>query len=99
MRNALYLSFILLAAIPALAGGTQIINASCENAITKAEMLAAQRKWWTDRPDPKAPVLNIRSHGNFAKQALLPLGKVVSDIGTPSCLLASEAASFWHEPT
>lgn len=38
-------------------------------------MLAAQRKWWTDRPDPKAPVLNIRTHGNFAKQALLALGK------------------------
>jgi hypothetical protein len=41
-------------------------------------MLAAQRKWWADRPDPKAPVLNIRTHGNFAKQALLPLGKIWS---------------------
>jgi hypothetical protein len=78
MRNALRLSFILLAAIPALAGGTQVINATCENAIAKAEVLAAQRKWWPDRPDPKAPVLNIRTHGNFAKQVLLPLGKVWS---------------------
>jgi len=78
MRNALRLSFVLLTAIPALAGRTQIINASCEDAITEAEVLAAQRKWWPDRPDPKAPVLNIRTHGNFAKQALLPLGRIWS---------------------
>jgi hypothetical protein len=78
MRYALRLSFIVLAAIPALAGGTQVVNTTCENAIIKAEVLAAQRKWWPDRPDPKAPVLNIRTHGNFAKQALLPLGKVWS---------------------
>ena len=78
MRNALRLSFILLAAIPALAGETRIINAGCEKAITKAEVLAAQRKWWPDRPDPKAPVLNIRTHANFAKQVLLPLGRVWS---------------------
>ena len=78
MRNTLRLSFVLLAAIPAIAGGTQTINATCETAITKAEVLAAQRKWWPDRLDPKAPVLNIRTHSNFAKQALLPLGKVWS---------------------
>ena len=76
MRNTLRLSFVLLVAIPALAGVTQTINAPCENAITKAEVLAAQRKWWPDRTDPKAPVLNIRTHSNFSKQALLPLGKV-----------------------
>lgn len=78
MRNALHLSLVLLTAIPALAGRTQIINASCEDAITEAEVLAGQRKWWPDRPDPKAPVLNIRTHANFAKQALLPLGRVWS---------------------
>jgi len=78
MRNALCLSFILLAAIPALAGGTRVINTTCENAITKTEVLAAQHKWWPDRPDPKAPVLNIRTHANFAKQVLLPLGRVWS---------------------
>lgn len=78
MRNARRLGLILLTALPALAGDMRTINATCENAITKAEVLAAQRKWWPDRPDPKAPVLNIRTHGNFAKQVLLPLGSVWS---------------------
>ncbi|MGC1451875.1 MAG: hypothetical protein WA830_17745 [Candidatus Sulfotelmatobacter sp.] len=70
--------FTLLLALPAFAGGVRIINATCEAAITKAEVLAAQRKWWPDRPDPKAPVLSIRTHGNFAKQVILPLGSVWS---------------------
>jgi hypothetical protein len=78
MRNARRLGLILLAALPALAGDVRTINATCENAITKAEVLAAERKWWPDRPDPKAPVLSIRTHGNFAKQVLLPFGSVWS---------------------
>jgi uncharacterized protein involved in outer membrane biogenesis len=78
MRNALRLGCILLAALPALAGDVRTINATCEKAIIKAEVLAAQRKWWPDRPDPKAPVLNIRTHANFAKNVLLPLGSVWS---------------------
>jgi hypothetical protein len=78
MRNALRFGFIVLTALPALAGDVRTINATCEKAITKAEVLAAERKWWPDRPDPKAPVLNVRTHANFAKQALLPLGSVWS---------------------
>ena len=78
MRIALCLSFLLLTTLPGIAGDMRTINASCENAIVKAELLAAQRKWWPDRPDPKAPVLNVRTHGNFAKQVLLPLGSVWS---------------------
>jgi len=78
MRNALRLGFIVITALPALAGDVRTINATCEKAITKAEVLAAERKWWPDRPDPKAPVLNVRTHANFAKQALLPLGSVWS---------------------
>jgi hypothetical protein len=78
MRIALCLSLLFLTALPAIAGDVRTINASCENAIIKAELLAAQRKWWPDRPDPKAPVPNVRTHGNFAKQVLLPLGSVWS---------------------
>lgn len=40
----------------------------CDKAIVKAEVLTAHRKWWADRPDPNAPVLNIRTHANFAKK-------------------------------
>ena len=78
MRIALCLSLLFLTALPTIAGDVRTINAPCENAIVKAEVLAAQRKWWPDRPDPKAPVLNVRTHGNFAKQVLLPLGSVWS---------------------
>ena len=78
MRIVLCLTLLLLTALPAIAGDVRTINASCENAIVKAEVLSAQRKWWPERPDPKAPVLNVRTHGNFAKQVLLPLGKVWS---------------------
>jgi len=41
-------------------------------------VLAAHRKWWAERPDPNAPVLNIRTHASFAKDVLLPLGTVIS---------------------
>jgi hypothetical protein len=78
MRTVFRLSIILLTVLPSLAGDVRTINATCEAAILKAEVLAAQRKWWPDRPDPRAPVLNIRTHSNFAKQVLLPLGKVWS---------------------
>jgi hypothetical protein len=78
MRIELCLSLLFLTALSAIAGDVRTINASCENAIVKAELLAAQRKWWPERPDPKAPVLNVRTHANFAKQVLLPLGSVWS---------------------
>jgi hypothetical protein len=74
MRIASCLSLLFLTALSALAGDVRIINASCENALNQAEVLAAQRKWWPDRPDPKAPVLSIRTHANFAKNYLVPLG-------------------------
>jgi hypothetical protein len=74
MRTALCLSLFFLTALPAIAGDVRTINASCENAIVKAEVLAAQRKWWPDRPDPKAPALSVRTHANFAKNYLVPLG-------------------------
>ena len=67
---------LLLTALPAIAGDVLTINASCKNALVKAEILAAKRKWWPDRPDPKAPVLNVRTHANFAKEVVL--GKVWS---------------------
>jgi hypothetical protein len=71
MRIALYLGLLFLTALSALAGDVRTINASCENAIVKSEILAAKRKWWPDRPDPKAPVLNVRTHANFAKDMFL----------------------------
>jgi hypothetical protein len=71
MRIALCLSFLFLTTLSAIAGDVRTINASCENAIVKAEILAAKRKWWPDRPDPKAPVLNVRTHANFAKEVVL----------------------------
>lgn len=78
MRNALRLGLVLLTALPVFAGDMRIINATCEDAITKSEVLAARRKWWPERPDPKAPVVNIRTHSNFAKNVLLPLGSLWS---------------------
>jgi hypothetical protein len=39
--------------------------------LIKAEILAAKRKWRPDRPEPKAPVLNVRTHANFAKEVVL----------------------------
>jgi hypothetical protein len=74
MRTALCLSLLFLITLPAIAGDVRTINANCEQAIVKAEVLAAKRKWWPDRPDPKAPVLSIRTHSNFAKGYLVPLG-------------------------
>jgi hypothetical protein len=74
MSIALCLSLLFLTALPTIAGDVRTINAPCENAIVKAEVLAAQRKWWPDRPDPKAPVLSVRTHANFAKNYLVPLG-------------------------
>jgi hypothetical protein len=71
MRIASCLSLLFLTALSALAGDVRTINASCENALTKAEILSAERKWWPDRPDPKAPVLSVRTHRNFAKNYLV----------------------------
>ncbi len=62
----------------AYAGDAKSVGLDCEKAIAKAEIMAAHRKWWSERPDPKSPVLNIRTHPNFAKDFLLPLGPVFS---------------------
>jgi len=64
--------------ISAYAGDAKSVGLDCEKAIAKAEIMAAHRKWWSERPDPKSPVLNIRTHANFAKDLLLPMGAVFS---------------------
>jgi len=82
----------------AYAGDAKTLNTSCETAITKAEVIAAHRKWWPERPDPKAMVLNIRTHWNFSKD-LVPIfggiishekvGELVFDEQGDSCLVVS----------
>jgi hypothetical protein len=74
MKTFALLFVLCLFASPIFAGETRTLNAPCEAAIVKAEVYAANRKWWPDRPDPKAPVLSIRTHRNFAKQAFVPFG-------------------------
>lgn len=71
-------SIVVLFCISAYAGDSKSVGMDCEKAITKAEIMAAHRKWWPERPDPKGPVLNIRTHANYAKDFLLPLGPVFS---------------------
>jgi hypothetical protein len=80
MRETALLLVALLAAsaVSAHAGDAKTLSTSCENAITKAEVLAAHRKWWPDRPDPKATVLNIRTHWNFSKDLVPVLGGIIS---------------------
>jgi hypothetical protein len=63
--------------VSAFAGDETTVHLTCEEAISKAEIRAAHRKWWPDRPDPKAFVLNIRTHANFVKD-MLPLGGIIS---------------------
>ena len=65
---------LFILTLPAFAAGTHTVNTNCEAALTRAEVFAAQRKWWPDRADPKAPVLSIRTHANFAKNYLVPFG-------------------------
>ncbi len=60
----------LLAAVPLYAKGTKTINASCDKAIEKAEVIAAQRKWQVNRADPNSPVLNISTSTNVGKALL-----------------------------
>jgi hypothetical protein len=73
-------NFLILACLcaSAYAGDSRTLKLECDKAVVKAEVLTAHRKWWADRPDPNAPVLNIRTHANFAKNVLLPLGAVIS---------------------
>jgi len=73
-----FVVLLFLASASAYAGDAIALKVECEKAIAKAEVLAAHHKWWPERPDPKAPVLNIRTHANFAKNVLLPLGGVFS---------------------
>ncbi len=70
MRRFAFGSLFLALSVSAYAGDSKTVNAACETAMTKAMALAAHRKWWPDRPDPKANVLNIRTHANFVKNTL-----------------------------
>ncbi len=77
------LSFVHLVTVGFLctcahAGDSRTLKSQCDKLIVKAEVLTAHHKWWAERPDPNAPVLNIRTHANFAKDFLLPLGAVFS---------------------
>ena len=56
------------------AGDSRTLKSQCDKLIVKAEVLTAHHKWWAERPDPNAPVLNIRTHANFAKDFLFSLG-------------------------
>lgn len=91
-------ALFLTLSVSAYAGDAKTVNAPCETAITKTEVLAARRKWWPERPDPKATVLNIRTHWNFSKDlvpvfgAVLPhekIGEVVFEEQSDSCLVVS----------
>lgn len=58
-------------AIPAFCKENAVLNVSCTEAISQAELQAANRKWTPMRPDPNAPVLNISTSANFAKDVIL----------------------------
>ncbi|MGE5113121.1 MAG: hypothetical protein ACM3JB_19845, partial [Acidobacteriaceae bacterium] len=76
-----FASLLLLAFLCpyAAAGDSRTVKLECEKAIVKAEVLAAHRKWWPERPDPNAPVLSIRTHANFAKNAVpFGIGAIIS---------------------
>ena len=82
-RVRMKLSFVHLVTVGFLctcahAGDSRTLKSQCDKLIVKAEVLTAHHKWWAERPDPNAPVLNIRTHANFAKDFLLPLGAVFS---------------------
>jgi hypothetical protein len=74
-----FANFLMLSCLcaSAYAGDSRTVKVKCEKAIVEAEVLTAHRKWWAERPDPNAPVLNIRTHANFAKN-VLPLGALIS---------------------
>src|SRR5690348_9235463 len=78
MRRFAFGALLLGLNVSAFAGDTKTVNASCETAIGKAEVLAAHRKWWPERPDPKATVLNIRTHWNFSKDLVPVFGGIFS---------------------
>lgn len=63
-------ALLVCLAIPALCKGNVVLNISCNQAISQAELIAANRKWTPMRPDPTAFVLNISTSANFAKDVL-----------------------------
>ncbi|MGH9417865.1 MAG: hypothetical protein ACRD01_14685 [Terriglobales bacterium] len=54
-----------------MATGNATLNVGCKEAISQAELAAANRNWGTTRPDPTSPVLNISTGMNVAKAVLL----------------------------
>lgn len=68
--RAVVIAFLLTASITQ-AKEKVTVKGSCEDAITAAEVKAAQRKWSSERPDPKSPVLSVQTSANFAKQVLV----------------------------
>lgn len=58
-------------ALPAFAAKNAVVNVSCKEAISQAELDAANRKWTPMRPDPTSPVLNITTSMNYTKAVLL----------------------------
>jgi hypothetical protein len=67
VRSTILVLFIISTVSLMNAKSTEIVSASCENAIAQATVLAAHRKRSSLRPYPTAPVLNIESNRNFAK--------------------------------
>lgn len=60
------------------------VKGNCEDVLTRSETLAAEYKWSSNRPDPKAMVLSISTSANFAKATFIPGGALFSHpkIGT-----------------
>lgn len=73
MRASRFLSALAALALvaPALCTGKEVLGIPCSKAISEAELLAANRKWSSARPDPTALVLNISTSMNYAKAVLL----------------------------
>jgi hypothetical protein len=69
MRHFTMVALFVALSTLAYAGDGKTLNTSCESPITKAEVIAAHRKWWPERPDPKSAVLNIRPHWNFSQKS------------------------------
>ncbi|MGH9482154.1 MAG: hypothetical protein ACRD1L_08670 [Terriglobales bacterium] len=62
---------LTIASGAALATGNATLNIGCKEAISQAELAAANRKWTPTRADPTSPVVSISTSMNYAKAALL----------------------------
>jgi PDZ domain len=67
LRRSMIVLFLLPSAPFMYGKSTQTVNASCEDAMAQATVLAAHRKRASLRPYPTAPALNVESNRNFAK--------------------------------